>query len=66
MDEQVFEIELADIISSTLKKHRELTISGLGTYSVKHVRQDNRQEKDGRVFMDPPSDVIQFVSEDQG
>lgn len=57
------EREIAAIISGALKQHREVTVRGFGTFTVHHNRQEHRQEKDGRILMAPPSDVITFTPE---
>lgn len=57
------EQEVAAIIAGALKKHGEVSVKGLGSFSVRHCNQDHRQEKNGRILMDPPSDVIVFNPE---
>jgi nucleoid DNA-binding protein len=63
MIDKKMELEITAIIAETLKQHSEVQIKGLGVFSVHHQKQDHRQEKDGRVLLAPPSDIITFVPE---
>ena len=63
MEYQTSEQAIASIIAGTLKEHRDVSVQGLGSFSVHHQSQDHRQEKDGRILLDPPSDIIIFTPE---
>ncbi len=57
------EQKLVALITGTLKKHGEVSVKGLGSFSVKHQKQKQQREKDGRILLKPPSDVIIFTPE---
>lgn len=63
MEQKNTEKEIAAIIARTLKKRDEVVVKGLGSFSVYHQKQKHRQENDGRILMDPPSDIITFMAE---
>lgn len=49
------------VLSETLKQHNDVSIRGLGSFSVVHKNQQYRQEKTGRVLLVPPADEVQFT-----
>ncbi|MDG5766963.1 HU family DNA-binding protein [Balneolales bacterium ANBcel1] len=51
------------IITGALKKHRDVAVKGLGTFAVRHRKQDHRQQKDGTILLDPPADIVTFTPE---
>jgi len=57
------EKEIVNIITGTLKKHQDIHIAGLGTFSVQHQKQVQQQEKNGRIVLAPPSDAITFITD---
>lgn len=57
------EREITAIIVETLKKHSEIYVKDLGSFSVQHQKQDHRQVKDGRVLLAPPFDTVKFDPE---
>ncbi len=50
------------ILTGHLKKHQQVQINGLGTFAVEHQKQAQKQEKDGRIIITPPADVLVFKS----
>ncbi len=63
MTEKKTEQEIATILAAHLKKQAQVQIGGLGTFSVAHQKQEQHQEKDGRIVMKPPADIIVFTPE---
>ena len=63
MTENKIEKEIVTILAAHLKKHDQLQINGLGTFSISHQKQEQQQEKDGRIVMNPPADIITFTPE---
>lgn len=63
MDHNKIENEISSIIAEALKKHQDVHIKNLGTFSVHHRKKQQEQEKSGRIFLVPPADVITFVFE---
>ncbi len=57
------EQKIIKILATQLKKHQQVQINGLGTFSVEHKKQEQHQEKDGRIVMTPPADIIAFTPE---
>ena len=59
--------EFAKVISSELKKQllngNHVTIKGLGTFSIVHEKQTQKQDSTGRVMLVPPADKIKFTPE---
>ena len=54
---------MAATIADILREHRQVSVKGLGTFSVQHQKQDHVKEKDGRILLIPPTDVITFIPE---
>ncbi len=63
MTDKTAEQEIVAILAGHLKKHSQVQISGLGTFSITHQKQKQQQEKDGRIIMKPPADIIVFTPE---
>lgn len=63
MTDKNTESEIATILAAQLKEHGRIQINGLGTFSVEHRKQEQHQEKDGRIIMKPPADLIVFTPE---
>ena len=63
MTEKKIEKEIVAILAAHLKKHDQVQINGLGTFSTSHQKQEQQQEKDGRIVMNPPADIIAFTPE---
>ncbi len=64
MADKQIEQEIAALISGQLKIHGQVHIDGLGTFLVRHKKQEQQQEKNGRIVMKPPADIIEFTPED--
>lgn len=63
MTEKKYEKEIVAVLAGNLKKHGKAQINRLGTFSVSHQKQKQHQEKDGRIVMKPPADIITFTPE---
>ena len=63
MTDKATKNKIIDVLAEQLKKHQQVQINGLGTFSVEHKKQDQHQESDGRIVMTPPADIIAFTPE---
>ncbi len=63
MTDKATEKKIIDVLAGELKKHHQIQVNGLGTFSVEHKKQDQHQESDGRIVMTPPADIIAFTPE---
>lgn len=64
MADKQIEQEITALVSGQLKIHGQVQIEGLGTFSVRHKKQEQQQENNGRIVMKPPADIIEFAPED--
>lgn len=65
MTESKLEEDIVAVITENLKKKYTVQVDGLGSFSVKHQTQVQKQEKDGRIVLLPPANVVVFTPEDQ-
>lgn len=63
MTDKKAEQEIVTLLAGQLKKHGQVQINGLGTFSITHQKQEQQQDNDGRIVMKPPADVIVFTPE---
>jgi len=63
MKDKETEKKIIDILAAQLKKHHQIHVNGLGTFTVEHKKQNQHQESDGRIVMTPPADIIAFTPE---
>ncbi|MEX0680577.1 MAG: HU family DNA-binding protein [Balneolales bacterium] len=63
MTQKETEQKITALIAKALKQHQEVELKNLGVFSIFHRKQDHRQEKDGRVLLAPPADIITFRSD---
>lgn len=65
MTDRKLEEDIVAVITENLKKHYSVQVDGLGSFSVKHQAQVQKQDKDGRIVLLPPANVVVFTPEDQ-
>lgn len=65
MIERKLEEDIVAVITENLRKHYSVQVDGLGSFSVKHRAQVQKQEKDGRIVLMPPANVVVFTPEGQ-
>lgn len=55
----------AEVVREEVARKHDVTIEGLGTFTLEHSKQYQKQFKNGRVVMMPPNDAITFTPENK-
>lgn len=50
-------------IRTQLIAGKSVSIKGLGTFATEHKKQNQISDKNGRIMLEPPADVITFNPE---
>lgn len=61
--DQRFAKAFGKALKTQLLEGNNVTINGLGSFSVIHEKQTQKQDDAGRVMLVPPSDRIKFTPE---
>lgn len=56
-----FEKAIAAVIRRQIVEKHQITIDGLGSFQVKHVKQSTATGQKGTTVVHPPKDVIVFT-----
>ena len=64
MDDKFLEA-LTEIIREQVTRKNKVQIEGIGSFSLEHKKQFQKQFDNGRVVMMPPEDLIRFTPERQ-
>lgn len=59
--DKVFEKALTSVIRKQVMSNNSVTIEGLGTFKVEHVKQHASRTRKGQSVINPPRDVIVFT-----
>ncbi|KPP99676.1 MAG: nucleoid DNA-binding protein [Bacteroidetes bacterium HLUCCA01] len=58
--DRVFEKAFTAVIREQIIQNNPVSLDGLGTFSLKHIRQATSRTEDGTPVVTPPKDVIVF------
>jgi nucleoid DNA-binding protein len=58
--DRVFEKAFTAVIRNQVLENHTITLDGLGTFKLEHIKQKASKSKAGNAVMTPPRDVIVF------
>jgi nucleoid DNA-binding protein len=61
-----FEKAIAAVIRKQIVQKNQISIEGLGSFNVKHIKQSTGKGAKGKMIVSPPRDVIVFTPVKEG